>query len=161
MHRREIIWATVRSRHYDNALQTAYTAYNKTTAILVIYTVVLKLSRGTRRQLQEMWSKPIRFPGKILEKTAISDTVTPRSGRFDNLWSYSHCTLRIAGSDSTRSVPTAMHVTVPPFASLRTPLKVTTVLSSPVTVIVSIPVKIVSLFRVTGVNDPLGVNRQP
>ena len=55
----------------------------------------------------------------------------------------------------------ATHTTVPPFASLRTPLKVSVVLGPPLTVTISIPVKVVPVASATSDDDPLEVNRQP
>ena len=73
----------------------------------------------------------------------------------------SHWTVSVTGSDCIDEVPTASHTTVPPSASLRTPLKVSLVLSPSLTVTISIPVKTVPVIRTTDAADPLGVNRQP
>ena len=81
------------------------------------------------------------------------------SGRYayDSRW-----TVSVAGADVTKDEePTATHTTVPPSASLRTPLKVSIVLGQPLTVTISIPVKVVPVVRATSDDDPLGVNRQP
>ena len=71
---------------------------------------------------------------------------------------YSHCTVRFTGVDLA---PLAIHCTTPPFASLRTPLKVSVVLGTPLTVTISIPVKVVPVDRPTCDDEPLGVNPQP
>ena len=66
--------------------------------------------------------------------------------------------MRIAGLDIT---PLAAHNTFPPLASLRTPLKVSIVLSPPLTVTISIPVKLVAVRRGISADEPLGVKNQP
>ena len=68
------------------------------------------------------------------------------------------CTVRRAGFDQT---PGATHTTIPPSASLRTPLKVSIVLRPSLTVTISIPVKLVPVVRATSDDDPLEMNRQP
>ena len=74
----------------------------------------------------------------------------------------SHWTVSIAGSDVREDKePTATHSNVAPSASLRTPLKVSIVLSPSLTVTISIPVKLVPVIRTIDANDPLGKNRQP
>ena len=74
----------------------------------------------------------------------------------------SHWTVSVAGSDVTEDEePTATHTNVAPSASLRTPLKVSIVLSPSLTVTIFIPVKLVPVIRTIDVADPLGVNRQP
>ena len=83
-------------------------------------------------------------------------TCRPRTDLYTSC--HSHCTVRIAGLDVR---PLATHTTVPPSASLRTPLKVSRVLSPPLTVTISIPVKVVPDNRGIADDDPLGVNDQP
>ena len=83
------------------------------------------------------------------------DTIRHSYRQRAHLLLNSHWTASVAGSD------VRIDDIVPPSASLRTPLKVSIVLSPSLTVTISIPVKLVPVIRVTGTDDPVGVNRQP